>query len=192
MMKRTFSLALLLLVVANISAIAQNTAEIERAMSAITNALPSGWMVTEVKTNQIPYGHHWNKNYDGPTGRLVILKGTRPVHAEFCDTRGNWYPIHVATESLEIWIMPAEYHNSAFSVFDFHRPIQPVVVVNRGPVKVFGHPSHVLLSEQKFNEMLHKFNGVRWPDSPGNDPALLTWKDWRRELKKSIESELNK
>ena len=167
---------------------ADNT-NLDRAINAITNTLPPGWTIAEQKTNEIPWGHHWNENYTGPKGLLLIVRGMRPVNAEFRDTNGTWHAIHVATESLHIWLMPSNYSNSPFAWMSIERPVQPTVIVNHGPVKVYAQPTSLLLSEQQFFKILHKFNGVRWPDSPANNPKLLTWKDWRLKLREAIQKE---
>jgi hypothetical protein len=183
------------------SAVASDTNQFDRAINAITNTLPLGWTIAEQKTNEIPWGHHWNENYTGPKGVLVIVKGIRPVNAEFSDTNGTWRAIHVATESLQIWLMPSNYSDSFWAWFSIDRPIQPTVVVNHGPIKVYASPSSLLLSEKDFNEILSTNNGVRWPDSPGNSPIFhspsdtpkpLTWKDWRFKLRTAIENEFSK
>jgi hypothetical protein len=164
----------------------------DRAINAITNTLPPGWTIAEQKTDQIPWGHHWNQNYTGPKGLLVIAKGIRPVNAEFRDTNGTWKAIHVATESLHIWLMPSNYSDSPFAWMSIERPVQPTVVVNRGPIKIYAIPTGLVLSEKDFNEILLKFNGVRWPDSPANNPKLLTWKDWQPKLSEAVEKEFAK
>jgi hypothetical protein len=183
------------------SAVAADTNQFDRAINAITNLLPAGWTIAEQKTNEIPWGHHWNENYTGPKGILVIVKGIRPVNAEFSDTNGTWRAIHVATESLQIWLMPSNYSDSFWAWFSIDRPIQPTVIVAHGPIKVYATPAHLLLSEKQFWEILYKFNGVRWPDSPGNSPVFhspadtpkpLTWKDWQLKLRKAIENEFTK
>jgi hypothetical protein len=135
----------------------------------------------------------------------LIVKGVRPVNAEFSNQYTNgiwqWHAVHVATESLEIWLMPSNYSDSFWSWFSIDRPIQPTVVVNHGPIKVYASPSSLLLSEKDFNKILSTNNAVRWPDSPGNSPIFhfpsdspkpLTWKDWRLKLRKVIENEFSK
>jgi hypothetical protein len=167
-------------------------AELDQAIQAVTNTLPSGWTVAKVTTNEIPYGHHWNENYAGPTGTLVIAKGTRPVHAAFIAPNGKSNVVHVATEALEIWLMPSNYSDSRFAWLSIDRPIQPTVVINRGPVKLYAEPSHVLLSEKNFKDLLSNTNGIAWVDSPFDSPQLLTWKDWRLKLRKAMETALAK
>ena len=188
---RPLILAGVLLIVFTIPAVA-DTNQFDRAIKAITQSLPSGWTIAEQKPDEIPWGHHWNQNYTGPKGLLVIVKGLRPVSAEFRDTNGTWQAIHVATESLQIWLMPSNYSDSHFAWMSIERPIQPTVVVNHDPIKVYASPSHLLLSQKDFYELLSDTNGVEWPDSPGNSPELLTWKDWQLKLRKAIEKEFAK
>ena len=172
--------------------VAGDTGQLDRAVNAVTNALPTGWTLAQRKTNEIPYGHHWDQNYTGPKGLLLIVRGIRPVNAEFADANDKWRPVHVATESLEIWLMPGNYSDSSSAWSFLKRPIQPTVVLNHDLIKVYARPSHLLLPEIDFNDLLSKSTGVRWPDSPGNDPELLTWKDWQLKLRKAIEKEFAK
>jgi hypothetical protein len=169
------------------SSVASEAPQIDVALKEITNALPSGWVVSKLVTNEIPYGHHWQENYAGPKGILVIAKGTRPVHAEFTAPNGQSKVVHVATESLDIWLMPGNYSNSRFAWLSVDRPIQPTAIVDHGPLKIYAKPSHILLSEQHFKELLSNTNSINWPDSPANSPELLTWQDWRARLKKALE-----
>jgi hypothetical protein len=107
-----------------------DTEQLDRAVKVVTRSLPAGWTIAEQKTNEIPWGHHWDENYTGPRGLLLIAKGTRPVNANFRDTNGNWHAIHVATESLEIWLMPNNYSDSHFAWLSIGRPIQPTVIID--------------------------------------------------------------
>jgi hypothetical protein len=172
--------------------VAGDAEQFDRVVKAIVAALPVGWTIVDQKSGEIPYGHHWGENYTGPTGVLVIAKGTRPVHAGCIAANGTSPVVHVATESLEIWLMPESYGDSFWSKFNISRPVQPTTVVAHGPVKVYARPSHLLLSEKHFNDLLSNTNGVRWVDCPFDSPRLLTWKDWRAKLRKAIEKELTK
>lgn len=173
-------------------AVAADTVQLDRCIKAITRSLPLGWTLAERKSDEIPWGHHWGSNYTGPKGLLLIARGTRLVNAEFEDNNGKWRAVAVATESLEIWLMPTNYSDSHWALPSIDRPIQPTVVVKQGPIKVYARPSHLLTSERRFNELLSKSNGVRWPGSPWNSPGSLTWRDWRPELAKTIEKEFDK
>jgi hypothetical protein len=162
---------------------------IDRAISTVTLSLPSGWTIANVKSNEIPYGHHWGENYIGPTGTLVILKGIRPVNAEFSDANGKWRAARVATESLEIWLMPSNYSDSRFAWLSSDRPVQPIAVINHGLIKVYASQWALLLSDKDFNELLKKSTGVRWPDPQVDSAKFLTWNDWRQKLRIAIEKQ---
>src|SRR5260370_24199935 len=110
--------------------VAGNTGEIDRAVSSVIRSLPPGWTLAERKSGEIPWGHHWDQNYTGPKGLLVIAKGTRPVDAEFGEANGKWRAVRVATESLEIWLMPSNYSDPPRPLFAISRPIQPRVVLD--------------------------------------------------------------
>ncbi len=169
---------------------AADAEELDRAAAAVTNALPSGWILIERKPDETPFGHHWGQTYSGPKGVLLIAKGLRSVNSEFLDSNGKWLPTPVGTESLNIWLMPRNYSESPRPLF--HAPIQPTVVRNRGPVKVYARPSSVESYPQQFKELLSKSKGVRSPDSPWNSPASLTWKDWRLQLSEAFQKEFGK
>lgn len=185
-------LLFLCMALCQISALADDTGQLDRAVKAVVAALPPRWALVEERTNEIPYGHHWGENYVGPKGILIIAKGIRPVNAEFANTNGTWRAVHVATEALEIWIMPSNYSNSFWSWLSISRPIQPVVVVGQGPVKVYASQWAVLLSKKDFNEILKKSAAVRWPDPQVDSSKFLAWKDWRSRLREAIEKEFAK
>jgi hypothetical protein len=188
MFKPSHSVCCLFMIFLPASGVAGDT-NLDRAIKAISQSLPQGWTVAERKSDEIPWGHHWSQNYTGPRGLLVIVKGTRPVDAEFSDPTGRRWAAHVATESLDIWVMPSDYSDSFRSKFSIGRPIQPTVVVANGPIRAYARPSHLLLSQKDFNKILSNKTGVSWPDSPVNSPRLLTWKDWKLELKGAIQRE---
>lgn len=194
MLRREYwrSIATLAAVVFAASVVAGQTAEVAQALRALTNALPPAWTVARVETNQVPYGHHWDENYTGPKGLLVVAKGTRAVHAEFTSAGGKSRVVRVATEALDIWLMPSNYHNSCFAWLSFHRPVQPTILLDHGPVQLYAEPSHVLLSEKDFDDLVSRSSGTGWVDSPGDSPALLTWKNWRATLKAAIKQALAK
>jgi hypothetical protein len=191
-LEASYLVAFLYLVLSAAPVAAEDTEQLDRAVNAVIRSLPPGWTLAERKPREIPWGHHWGQSYTGPTGTLVIVKGTRPVNAEFSDANDKWRAVHVATEALEIWLMPSNYNNSVFGGVSIGRPIQPSTVLNHGPIKVYARPSHLLISAKDFNELLAKFQGVRWPDSPENNPKSLTWKDWRLELSKTIKKGFTK
>lgn len=189
-MAKGIHFALVLIVSVTLSTrtvVAGDTTQADRAVKAITAILPKGWSVAKQKPGEFPYGHHWNENYTGPKGLLVVVTGTRPVHAEFIAPNGESNVVHVATESLDILLMPGNYSNSRLAWLDLDRPIQPTTIIGRGPIKVYAEPSHLLLSEKRFKELLSDTNGIAWVDSPFDSPQLLTWQDWRSKLKKAIE-----
>lgn len=170
--------------------------QLERATKAIVATLPAGWTVVTQQSGEIPYGHHWDENYTGPKGTLLVLKGTRPLYAEFADPSNAWHAVHVATEGLNIWLMPSDYSNSRFSWLSFKRPIQPKVLLARGPLKIYAAPKPILIiSEKEFFSMADRSRGVRWQDPQGQSPEFLAgkdWKlkeDWRSKLQKALERE---
>lgn len=171
---------------------ANETERLDQIVRAIVAALPPEWKVVEKKGNEIPYGHHWDENYGGPRGTLLVVKGTRPVNAEFSGADGTWKPARVATEALEIWLMPSNYNNSALAWLSMERPIQPVTIVGLGPIKVYARQWALLLSKKDFDRMLGSNSGVRWPDPQVDSPEFLTWKDWKIKLQNTIDKEVAK
>jgi hypothetical protein len=160
--------------------------ELDRAVTEMARALPSGWTIVERKNGEIPWGHHWCGEYGGTKGLKVVIKGVRPVHTEFRGRDGTWRAVPIGTEALEVWLMPGDYSDSFWSWTCFHRPIQPTGVVERGPVHVYARPSSVTNSEAEFKKLLAESTAVQSPDSPSNAPETLTWKTWRNDLSKAV------
>ena len=174
------------------SATESDTQRIHQTVKAIAATLPPGWAIAEEKAGEIPYGHHWDESYSGPTGTLLVLKGTQPVYAEFADATGKWQRERVAVEGLRIWLMPSDYSNSRLAALAIHRPVQPTTVVGHGPVKVYAAPWPVLVSEKGFEIKLQKASGMRWADPQVDSPGFLTWKDWRLKVRRAVEREMTK
>jgi len=194
MLKLRYSKLILIYAVlcTTVRAVAGDTNQLDQVLKTVVAALPPSWTVVKQQSNEIPYGHHWGENYTGPTGILVVAKGVRPVNAEFSDTNGKWRTVHVATEALEIWLMPGNYSDSLSSRFTIGRPVQPIVVVGHGPINVYASQWATLLSVKYFNDILKQSTAVRWPDPQVDSSEFLTWKNWRIELKKPIEKALAK
>jgi hypothetical protein len=160
--------------------------QLEQAAAGVAKALPSGWTIVERKSGEVPWGHHWCGEYSGTKGLKVVVKGVRPVHTEFRGRDGTWRAVPVATEALEVWLMPGDYSDSFWSWTCFHRPVQPTGVIERGPVRVYARPSSLTNSEEEFKKLLAEATAVQSPDSPWNSPEALTWKTWRKDLAKAI------
>ena len=78
----------------------------------IVAKMPSTWRVVEEKTGVIPYGHYDGLKYEGPGGLSLVLEGDRDVFLHWKDKSGIWHQESLAKESLEVWIMPSQYHQS--------------------------------------------------------------------------------
>jgi len=164
---------------------------VDRAITAISNALPPGWTLADRETNEIPFGHHWGESYSGPKGVLLTIKGIRPVNTDFRDANGHWKSVHTSTEALDVWVMPSNYDDSGW--VSFKAPVQPTIIVRHGAVKIYARPSSVLaISKQEFKNLVLESDGVGGNDSPWDSPKLLTWKRWRPKLREAIEKTFSK
>jgi hypothetical protein len=180
-----FVLFLLLLGFA-LPADAQHSVSTATVESAVRAALPPSWSVAERKEGAIPWGQHWCDEYKGVTGVQLVAVGPNPVSARFLDGSGTWTPRIVATESLEIWIMPATYHDKVMAALCFQRPMQPTSVVATREIKVWARPAHRINSEAEFNAVLSQQRGIDWPESPWNDPTRLSWRTWQQDISSSV------
>jgi hypothetical protein len=165
---------------------AQNLSPLDAMEKAVRESLPPSWSIAERKEGEIPFGHHWCDDDKGVTGVLLIAVGPAPVPAKFLDATGTWSSRVVAKESLEIWIMPISYHDSATAALCFHRPIQPSAVASTRSSKLWARPAHRINSEVEFNAVLSQYRGIQWPESPSNDATRLSWPTWQRDLSSSV------
>jgi hypothetical protein len=154
--------------------------------SAVRAAFPSSWSVAERKDGQIPWGHHWCDEYKGVTGVLLVAVGPSPVPVKFLDASGTWTARPVARESLEIWIMPATYHDNATAALCFQRPVQPTAVVGTRDARVWARPAHRINSDAEFNAILSQYRAIAWPESPSNDATRLSWPSWQHDISSSV------
>ena len=109
------TLAVLLFSV-NCGRVERGPSSLAGAESIVRSALPVEWQVAEVESGQIPWGHHWGEDYQGPTGQRMVLVGPRTVNVSWCAQDGTWNRSPMAREALEIWIMPGNYRDSWGSI----------------------------------------------------------------------------
>jgi hypothetical protein len=183
---RTCCIGAVLLLLAR--ATSADTGALTNSERAIEQALPSGWTIVERKTGEIPWGHHWCDTYKGDTGAQLIARGTNPSSARFRGSTGQWRDVVVGVEGLDIWIMPGSYRESLSDLFCFQRPPQPASVVELPSVRIYARPTHHSNADEKrvFDKELAEANAVESPESPWNDPARLSWRSWRADLRAAV------
>jgi hypothetical protein len=86
----------------------------------------------------------------------------------------------IARESLDVWIMPANYHEGFWSRINPDAPEHPTEVFSGDSVTVFAMPSH-LADPARFKGILANATETAWPDSPSRT-RKLSWTAWRTTL----------
>jgi len=154
----------------------------------IVAKMPSTWRVVEEKTGVIPYGHYDGSKYEGPGGLSLVLEGDRDVFLHWKDKSGIWHQESLAKESLEVWIMPSQYHQSWKRFFIMKSPVPAERIYSSKEIKVYGYPAHYIPSLEKFEETVSSFPAVTtsWPDSPYNT-GILSWTTWKEDIKKALQ-----
>jgi hypothetical protein len=118
---------------------------IDVSTSLLAGHLPSGWTVAVREDSQLPQGHYWgdwSRDYAGPRGRDVVAVGPQPVALSWRANDGSSHTDSIARESLDIWIMPANYREGFWSRINLHAPEHPTEIFSGSSVKVFAMPSH--------------------------------------------------
>lgn len=161
----------------------------ERALSKLVARLPHGWQIAQYEQNQFPWGHHFCSSYAGPFGTKVVLAGPKAVPVQWTTATGEERQTFLASETLEIWLMPVRYRDTWLRWLCFSRPIQPVEVYSGNGVRVFAQPAHRIHSDSKFQQdVLASAVTVRWPDSPKNNPSLISWHGWEKQTANALAS----
>lgn len=151
---------------------------------ALLRAVPPGWQLAETKLDQTPWGHHWSDGYKGHGGTKLTLVGPRDVEFRWSDSSGKPHEEPLAKESLELWIMPGQYREG-MSVLDFHAPIPAGLVFSSKAVRVYGRPSHRIVTQQRFEELLRQAAATDWPRSPHQRKTPLSWAAWKSDVERA-------
>lgn len=91
----------------------------------------------------------------------------------------------IAHESLDVWIMPANYREGFWSRINLHAPEHPTEVFAGESMKVFAMPSHALIDQTRFKEILANATETDWPDSSSRS-GKLSWTTWRTTLASAL------
>jgi len=150
----------------------------------IVGKMPSTWRVVEEKIGTIPYGHYDGLKYEGPGGLLLVLEGDRNVYLHWKDKNGVSHQEALAKESLEVWIMPPEYHQSWKRFFIMKSLIPAEEIYSGKEAKVYAYPTHYIKSREEFEEIVASLPAVttNWPESP-NHTGVLSWLTWKEDIK---------
>src|SRR5260221_4518218 len=98
---------------------------------------------------------------------------------------GSSYKDAIARESLDIWIMPSDYREGFWSRVNFEAPEHPTEIFAGEDVKVYAIPSHALIDQTRFKEILANAAETNWPDSPSRS-RKLSWTTWRTTLASAL------
>ena len=167
---------------------AAGPSNVDGATSVITAHLPSGWSIAIREDGQLPQGHYWGdwgRDYAGPRGRHVVAVGPEPVAMSWRANDGNAHKEAIARESLDVWIMPANYREGFWSRINLHAPEHPTELFAGENVKVFAMPSHALVDQTPLKEILANATETDWPDSPWRS-GKLSWTSWRTTLASAL------
>ena len=151
---------------------------------AIVRVAPPGWKLAETKSDQIPWGHHWSDGYKGHGGTKLTLVGPRDVEFRWSDNSGTPHEEPLAKESLELWIMPGQYREG-MSILDFHAPVPADLVFSGKAVRIYGQPSHRIVAQQRFQELLKQATATDWPRSPHRRETPLSWAAWKADVERA-------
>jgi hypothetical protein len=152
---------------------------------AIKGIVPENWKIIQIKKNEIPWGHYWGIDYDGPKGYLLVLEGPADVLFNWQDRSGNWHKDPIAKEALELWVMPSGYKRSWKRFFVLHRPIAAKHIFSSEYGEIYGKQGHLITSKEKTEEILSQAKSTAWPDSPHNGKQL-SWSTWEKDLKQGL------
>jgi hypothetical protein len=157
---------------------------VDAATAVVAAHLPSGWSVRTREDDQLPQGHYWGdwgRDYTGPRGRHLVLVGPQSVAMSWRANDGSSHSDAIARESLNVWIMPANYHEGFWSRINPHAREPPKEVFVGGHMKAFAMPSHEVVDETRYKNIRADAVEMDWPDSPSRSKKL-SWPTWRTEL----------
>lgn len=157
----------------------------------VRRSLPAGWVASETRSNEIPFGHYWGDwsgPYQGQRGTLLVITGPKPVSVWWSDNDGRSHRDPVAVESVDVWLMPSAYRNNWRTLVSMHAPPQPDRIFADERVRVYARPSHRLtISDQQFrDDFMRKATQTSWPESPWNEPSRLSWGSWQADLRRAL------
>lgn len=161
---------------------------LKRVADKIVAKMPNTWRVVEEKTGIIPYGHYEGLKYEGTGGLALVLEGDQDICLHLKDKNGVWHQQPLAKESLEIWVMPPEYHQSWKRFFIMKRLVPAEKIYDGKEAKVYAYPTHHIASLEQFDEIVSSLSAVTttWPDSPYHT-GNLSWATWREDIKKAFQ-----
>lgn len=155
----------------------------------IVEKMPESWQVLDVKRGVIPYGHYDGVDYKGPQGLLLTVEGSRTVYLHWKDNEGLWHREPLAKESLELWIMPPEYHRSWRRFFSMKGPIPAEKIYSGSAVKIYAKPGHYISDSEALDELISSQEAVStsWPESPSHT-GEISWPNWKNDIKQAIDA----
>lgn len=154
-------------------------------IQTIIQSMPPNWKLAEKAVDQLPWGHYWGYTYLGEKGISVILEGPRDVLFHWRGNEGNEHREPLAKETLELWFMPPDYHDTWKRYLKPHRPIPATLVYSGKYEVIYGRPSHRITSLDEFRRRLKEATQTSWPDSPHN-AGSLSWANWKNDIEESI------
>ena len=167
-------------------------ADLEAASGVVAAHLPPSWLVASQLEGQLPQGYYWGdwgRDYAGPRGRELVLVGPTPVEFSWADDLGVRHREPIAKESLEVWLMPADFSEGFWSRFNPEAPRLALLVSSSAMLKAYAIPSHYITDKSRFDAILPMAMETDWPESPSRARGhALSWSTWRVDLQRALAS----
>jgi hypothetical protein len=125
--------------------------------------------------------------YEGSGGLYITLVGDRDVTYNWKDWDGVWHREPILKESIQLWLMPPEYHQSWKRFFVFKSQVPAGQVYSGKNVKVYGQEGKYWPPgiPNRFEEVLpyaSEFGGTP-------EHTVLSWTTWKEDINKILQYE---
>ena len=147
-------------------------------IEGITSNIPNMWELQKSVKEHVHYGFHNDKI----KGELYIFTGPKTVYWNNKDKAGKWNKNGLAKESINLWIMPADYSPGWRTYFRIGEPKLPRKIFSPKDIKVYAETSHYISDQPKFKKLLNESTDVYW-----DKIESITWENWESDIVKSID-----
>jgi hypothetical protein len=155
----------------------------------IEAGIPKNWRVVEKKPGVIPEYHYEGMQYDGPKGVYLIVAGDQDYYFRWKDRNGEWHQEPSGKEAIELWVMPAQYHESWRRFFVFKGHVRAPEVYSNQNARVYGYDS-AYSDPERASERKRRYKEI-WPyiTETGGMPehTVRSWVNWREDIKKILQ-----
>lgn len=156
--------------------------ECQKTIDALIQSIPDGWSYIDTEVNASPYGH---EEENALRGFKITLAGDRNVVFSWKDDAEQWHQEPLATEALELWIIPSQYRRSWRRFFTMKAPEPASLIYENDHIKVYGLPTARWRSQEaqiRFNELVpSQVIETHWIESP-RITKKLSWASWKEDV----------